>query len=65
MPGDLHEGFPQLNEREILAVVITTEDDDRRVYLAFAEDLRERYPATKTLAAEIERACGRNHHRDQ
>ncbi|HKH80924.1 MAG TPA: ferritin family protein [Methylovirgula sp.] len=49
--------FSQLNEREILAVAIDAEADDQRVYLAFAEDLHERYPATAAMfksMAEVE-----------
>ncbi len=41
--------FSQLSEREILAVAIDAEDEDRRVYLSFAEDLRERYPGTAAM----------------
>lgn len=40
------KSFEHLSEREILALAIASEEDDNRVYLAFAEDLRERYPAT-------------------
>jgi erythrin-vacuolar iron transport family protein len=41
--------FSQLDEREILAIAIDNEDDDHRVYMAFADDLRERYPATAQM----------------
>lgn len=41
--------FSDLDEREILAVAIDAEDDDRKVYMSFADDLRERYPATASL----------------
>ncbi len=40
------KSFTSLSEREILALAIASEEDDNRVYMAFAEDLRERYPAT-------------------
>jgi len=40
------KSFASLSEREILALAIASEEDDNRVYMAFAEDLRERYPAT-------------------
>ena len=45
--------FSQLTEREILALAIDAEDDDHRVYSAFAEDLRERYPGTAKMFAEM------------
>ena len=38
--------FADLDEREILAVAIGAEEEDARVYHAFAEDLHGRYPAT-------------------
>jgi erythrin-vacuolar iron transport family protein len=41
--------FADLSEREILAMAIASEEEDNRVYLMFAEDLRERYPATAQL----------------
>jgi rubrerythrin len=43
------KSFSQLDEREILAVAIDAEDDDRKVYLSFADDLRETYPATAAM----------------
>ncbi|MBY0382423.1 MAG: rubrerythrin [Xanthobacteraceae bacterium] len=36
--------FSDLTEREVLAVAIAAEEEDSRIYLAFAEDLAERYP---------------------
>lgn len=45
--------FSDLSEREILAMAIASEDEDNRVYLLFAEDLRERYPATAALFERI------------
>jgi len=36
--------FVDLTEREVLAVAIASEEEDSRIYLAFAEDLAERYP---------------------
>ena len=49
--------FSDLDEREILAVAIATEEEDARVYMAFAEDLHDRYPATAKVfedMAEVE-----------
>jgi rubrerythrin len=45
--------FSQLTEREMLALAIDTEDDDQRVYSAFAEDLYERYPGTAKMFSEM------------
>ena len=41
--------FSELSEREILAVAIASEAEDNGVYMMFADDLRERYPATAHL----------------
>ena len=45
--------FADLDEREILAVAIATEEEDTRVYHCFAEDLDERYPATAKMFREM------------
>ena len=45
--------FADLDEREILAVAIATEEEDARVYCAFAEDLHGRYPATAKVFEEM------------
>jgi erythrin-vacuolar iron transport family protein len=37
--------FDSLTEREVLALAITLEEEDARIYEAFAEGLREQYPA--------------------
>lgn len=56
------KSFASLSEREILALAIASEEDDNRVYMAFAEDLRERYPATaKVFVGMAEAEAG--HHR--
>jgi rubrerythrin len=55
--------FSDLSEREILSVAVASEEEDNRVYLMFAEDLRERYPATaQTFAKMAEVEAG---HRDR
>jgi rubrerythrin len=43
------KAFSQLTPREILAVAISSEEEDARIYIAFADDLRERYPASATV----------------
>jgi len=40
------KSFADLTEREILAIAIASEEEDARIYMAFAEDLDERYPAS-------------------
>jgi rubrerythrin len=55
------KSFSQLDEREILAVAIDSEDDDHRVYMAFAEDLRDRYPATATLFENMAKVEATHH----
>jgi rubrerythrin len=45
--------FAQLSEREILALAIANEEEDRRVYLTFHEDLKDRYPATAATFASM------------
>ena len=45
--------FSELDEREILAVAIATEEEDTRVYHAFAEDLDGRYPSTSNVFREM------------
>src|SRR6266481_3164129 len=41
--------FKDLTEREILALAVSLEEEDGRVYADFAEGLRETYPATAKL----------------
>ena len=53
--------FSDLNEQEILAVAIDNEDDDRRVYLTFADDLRKNYPATAALFESMAKVEGTHH----
>jgi erythrin-vacuolar iron transport family protein len=47
------KSFSQLSEREILALAIANEEDDRRVYMMFNEDLKDRYPATAATFASM------------
>ncbi len=44
--GRIVKNFTELNEQEILSLAIAGEEDDNHVYTTFAEDLKERYPAT-------------------
>jgi len=47
------KSLEQLTEREILSVAIASEEEDNRVYMAFAEDLKERYPATAKVFEDM------------
>ena len=38
--------FAELSEAEILALAISLEEEDERVYADFADGLRETFPAT-------------------
>jgi rubrerythrin len=46
--------FDELSEREILALAITLEEEDARVYADFADGLRESYPATARMFEEMQ-----------
>lgn len=46
--------FKDLTEREILALAITLEEEDERVYGDFAEGFREHYPATAKIFLEMQ-----------
>ncbi|MEI9896638.1 MAG: ferritin family protein [Chthoniobacter sp.] len=41
--------FRDLNEAQLLALAITSEEEDGRIYRDFAEGLRATYPATAEL----------------
>jgi rubrerythrin len=45
--------FDELSEREILALAISSEEEDGRVYADFAESLRADYPATARVFTEM------------
>lgn len=41
--------FSDLGEQEIIALAISSEEDDARIYRGFAERLRGEFPATATV----------------
>jgi erythrin-vacuolar iron transport family protein len=47
------KNFADLTEREVLAVAISSEEEDSRIYMTFAEDLKERYPDTAKVFEEM------------
>ena len=48
------KNFKDLSEREILAVAISLEEEDGRIYGEFAEGLRESYPASAKMMEEMQ-----------
>src|SRR5258708_12271465 len=47
------ERFGELTEQEILALAITNEDEDSRIYRGFAEGLRGKYGASAKVFDEM------------
>ena len=47
------KNFAELTEREVLAVAISSEEEDSRIYMTFAEDLAERYPDSAKVFEEM------------
>ena len=45
--------FVDLTEQEVLALAITNEEEDSRIYRGFAEGLREHYPASAKMFDEM------------
>ncbi|MBV8069762.1 MAG: rubrerythrin [Acidobacteriaceae bacterium] len=48
------KNFKDLSEREVLALAVSLEEEDARIYGEFAEGLRERYPATAKMLDEMQ-----------
>jgi rubrerythrin len=46
--------FKDLSEREILALAISLEEEDSRIYADFGDGLRDTYPATAKMLEEME-----------
>jgi erythrin-vacuolar iron transport family protein len=47
------KSFAELSEQEILALAISSEDEDSRIYRGFAEGLREPFPASAKVFDEM------------
>jgi hypothetical protein len=45
--------FADLSEKEILALAITSKEEDSKIYRSFAEGLREQYPASAKIFDEM------------
>jgi erythrin-vacuolar iron transport family protein len=56
-----HRNFADLSEREILAVAITNEEEDARIFADFAEGLRDNFPASAHVFVDM--AAEENEHR--
>ena len=59
--GAARRSFSSLSEQEILALAISSEEDDGRIYLAYADALRDNYPASAEIFEEM--AGEENDHR--
>jgi len=58
---EMMRNFSALSEREILAMAISNEEEDARIYADFAEGLRENYPASAQVFTGM--AAEENEHR--
>jgi rubrerythrin len=47
------KNFAHLSEREVLALAVSAEEEDSRIYMSFAEDLQERYPSSAKVFEEM------------
>src|SRR4030088_1945708 len=47
------KNFADLTEREVVAIAISAEEEDSRIYMTFAEDLAERYPESAKIFEEM------------
>ena len=45
--------FKDLSEQEVLALAISSEEDDARIYRSYAERLRDKYPASADIFATM------------
>jgi rubrerythrin len=45
--------FAELTEQEVLALAITNEEEDSRIYRGFAEGLRQQFPSSAKVFDEM------------
>jgi len=57
------KNFRDLSEREILALAISLEEEDSRIYGEFADGLRERYPTSAEMFDEMQQEESQHHSR--
>jgi erythrin-vacuolar iron transport family protein len=55
------KNFRDLSEQEILALAISLEEEDSRIYGEFADGLRERYPSSATMFDEMQQEETQHH----
>ncbi|MDG1431179.1 MAG: ferritin family protein [Paracoccaceae bacterium] len=55
--------FSDLSEQEVLALAISSEEDDARIYRSYAQHLRQEYPATAAVFDEM--AVEEDEHRNR
>src|SRR6202021_4238895 len=56
------KNFADVAEREVLGVAISSEEEDSRIYMSFAEDLAERFPDSARIFEEMaEEETGHRH----
>jgi erythrin-vacuolar iron transport family protein len=51
---NMPRNFDELSEKEILALAISLEEEDARIYADFADGVREDYPATARMFEEMQ-----------
>ncbi|MCO4319632.1 rubrerythrin family protein [Phyllobacterium sp. 21LDTY02-6] len=59
--GHRRHDLASLSEQQILALAISSEEDDARIYLAYADGLREQFPNSAKVFEDM--AAEENHHR--
>ncbi len=59
----MSKNFRDLSEAEILALAISLEEEDSRIYGEFADGLRERYPASAQMFDEMQQEETSHHSR--
>ncbi len=47
------KAFSDLTEQEILALAISSEEDDARTYMTFAHELMDKFPASAKVFVEM------------
>lgn len=60
--GASRRPFDSLSEQEILALAISSEEDDARIYLSYADGLREQFPQSAQIFEQM--AAEEHGHRD-
>lgn len=61
LPFSARRNFKDLSEAEVLALAISSEEDDARIYASYAQQLRDEYPQTAAIFDDM--AVEENTHR--